>query len=53
MAKKRWKPRIPKLFMKSPCPTCGKMISNCGFAYTKHDDMHRRKGELPRLSCET
>ncbi len=38
----------PKSFIRKPCPICGKMISNCGFAYTKHDDMHKRKGELPK-----
>ena len=40
----------PKMFIKKPCRICGKMISNCGFAYTKHDDMHKRKGELPKDS---
>ena len=34
-----------KWFHKTPCPICGKMISNCGFAYTNHDKMHKRKGE--------
>ncbi len=32
-------------FIKYPCYICGKLISNCGFAYTKHDEMHKRKGE--------
>ncbi len=43
-AKYHW----PKKFFKKPCPICSKMISNCGFAYTKHDEMHKRKGELPK-----
>lgn len=39
-------PKKKKFFARSPCPYCGKMISNCGFAYTKHDEMHQRKGDI-------
>jgi len=46
--------KYPKLFMRSPCPICGKMISNCGFAYTKHDDMHKRQeAECPLTEQNT
>ena len=33
----------PKRFHKTPCKICGKLISNCGFAYTNHDKMHKRE----------
>lgn len=37
---------MSKLFIKHPCRYCGKPISNCGFAYTRHYEMHRRNGEV-------
>jgi hypothetical protein len=32
-----------KHFIKYRCKICGKLISNCGFAYTKHEEMHERE----------
>lgn len=33
-----------KRFIKSPCSYCGRLISNCGFAYTKHEKADRKRG---------
>ena len=38
----------PKIFIKHPCSICGKLISNCGFAYRNHENMHKRKGETKK-----
>jgi hypothetical protein len=34
-----------KHFAKDPCLICGQPISNAGFAYTRHEDAHARRGE--------
>ena len=32
-----------KSFLKKPCRRCGRLISNCGFAYTRHDVACKKK----------
>jgi len=41
-SKVKYKGGLGKQFAYTPCPTCGRWISNCGFAYTKHNEMHKR-----------
>lgn len=32
-----------KNFVRNPCPRCGELISNAGFAYTRHDKACQKK----------
>lgn len=34
-----------KKFAYYPCGQCGKLISNCGWAFMSHYNMHKRNGE--------